>query len=210
MSNIETTLLIGGLIGFVSAVLSPIVSEPIRNWIHGPKLELFFSPKSRDCKSLTREVVTIRNTNVVGGVTNAETEAYYIRARVENKGHQIAKQCKVFLINVEKYNPATRKYEDTIFCDSIQLTWSASGNDNDKFRALDLPRGVKQYIDLISTRKISQAYRLEVQTQLFRYQELFLEQGEFLLTILVSGDNVQPVYKKILFVWNGRWNDFRL
>ena len=210
MTESDTTLLLGGLIGFISAVLSPVISEPIRNMIHGPRLDLVFNPNNRDCKSRTQEIVTLENSNVVGGVTNATTEAYYIRARVENKGHQIAKQCKAYLISVEKYNPNTRRYEDTIYCESIPLTWSASGSDDDKFRAIDLPRGVKQYIDLISTRRILEGYRLEIKTHLLRYEELFRSQGEFLFTILISGDNVKPVYKKIMFEWNGTWDGFRL
>ena len=37
-------LLIGGAIGFVSAVLSPIIVEPLKNYLSGPKIILEIEP----------------------------------------------------------------------------------------------------------------------------------------------------------------------
>ena len=202
-----TTLLIGGAIGFVSAIVAPLVLEPLRHRIFGPKLTLQFND-DRACKADTKENVEIKNPNVPEGVTYAQTDAFYIRLLAENSGRQIAKQCRAYLINVERFNAETNKFEQTIYSDSIRLAWSARGTREEAYQPLDLPPNVKQYVDVVSTRKIDRNYKIEIHPGLLRYQELFEEHGKFRFTIQVSGDNVKPVTSKLIFEWAGDWENF--
>lgn len=204
----STTLLIGGAIGFASAILAPIVLEPLRHRLFGPKLSLQFIDDDRACKADTKENVTITNPNVPEGVTHAQTDAFYIRVLAVNTGRQTAKQCRAYLINVERFNTDTNGFEETIYSDSIRLAWSARGTSEEAYLPLDLPPNVKQYVDVVSTRKIETNYKIEIYPGLLRYQELFEEHGKFQFTIQVSGDNVKLATTKVIFEWNGDWENF--
>ena len=203
-----TTLLIGGAIGFFSAILAPLVLEPVRHRLFGPKLLLQFIDDDRACKADTKENVKIQNPNVPEGVTYAQTDAFYIRVLAVNTGRQIAKQCRAYLINVERFNTDTNRFEQTIYSDSIRLAWSARGTHEEAYQPLDLPPNVKQYVDVVSTRRIEVNYKIEIYPDLLRYQDLFEEHGKFRFTIQVSGDNVKPATTNIIFEWNGNWENF--
>jgi hypothetical protein len=137
------------------------------------------------------------------------TDAYYIRVRVTNTGRQIAKQCRAYLVKVEKWNKSTSKFEPTIYCDSLQLAWSARGTTvEEAYRPLDLPKLINQFVDILSTRKIEAGYKIETNPTLKRYAKLFKEHGKFRYTVQVSGDNVPPVSTKVIFDWNGNWESF--
>ena len=76
------SLLIGGAIGFVSAVLAPIVVEPLKYCVFGPKLKVEFIEGDRGFITDTKE--------------NGVTDAHYVRVKVLNTGRQIAKQCRAY------------------------------------------------------------------------------------------------------------------
>jgi hypothetical protein len=135
------------------------------------------------------------------------TDAHYVRVKVLNTGRQIAKQCRAYLVNVEKWNESTGKFESTIYCDSLPLAWSARGHE-EAYRLLDVPRDINQFIDIISTRSPERDYRVETNIRLFRYADLFKEHGKFRYTVRISGDNVKPASAKIIFEWRGDWHNF--
>jgi hypothetical protein len=135
------------------------------------------------------------------------TDAHYVRIKVLNKGRQIAKQCRSYLVNVEKWKSKTGKFEPTIYCDSLPLPWSARTNTID-YPALDMPRDINQFIDILSTRSSESDYKIMVQPRLYRYESLFKEHGKFRYTVLVSGDNFKPISAKVVFDWRGDWDNF--
>ena len=188
-------LLIAGVIGFTSAVLS----EPFRHWIWGPKLKVEFIKSGKGFVTDTR--------------LNGIEDAHYVRVKVLNKGRQIAKQCRAYLVNVEKWNNATNKFESTDYCDSLQLACSAQENPEEPYaayRALDMPKGVPQFIDIVMTIKSHSNYIIKTRMLLNRYKPLFQEHGKFQYTVLVSGDNAKPKSKKVIFNWSGDWDNFEV
>ncbi len=189
-----SSLLIGGAIGFVSAVLAPIVVEPVKHWVFGPKLKVIFIEDDRGFITDTKE--------------KGVTEAHYVRVKVLNTGRQIAKQCRAYLVNVEKWNTSTDKFEPTIYCDSLQLAWSARANIEEAFRPVDMPKDISQFVDIVSTRRPESDYKVMTNTHLYRYEPLFKEHGKFRYTVVVSGDNVKPVSAKVVFEWGGDWDNF--
>jgi len=202
------SLLIGGAIGFVSAVLAPILVEPLRHWVFGPKLKIEFIEGDRGFKTDTKENVIVNDPQMSETPIHTVTDAYYIRVRVTNTGRQIAKQCRAYLVNVEKWNKSTSKFEPTIYCDSLQLAWSARGTVEEAYRPLDLPKLINQFVDIVSTRKIEAKYRIETNPKLKRYAKLFKEHGKFRYTVQVSGDNVKPEFVKVIVDWSGNWENF--
>jgi hypothetical protein len=189
-----SSLLIGGAIGFVSAVLAPIVVEPLKRRFFDPKLKVEFIEGDKGFITDTKE--------------KGVTEAHYVRVKVINTGRQIAKQCRAYLVNVEKWNTSTNKFEPTIYCDSLQLAWSARANTEEAYSPLDMPRDINQFIDIVSTRRPEIDYKIMVYAHLYRYEPLFKEHGKFRYTVVVSGDNVKPASTKVVFEWSGDWHNF--
>lgn len=188
------SLLIGGAIGFISAILAPIVVEPLKHRVFGPKLKVEFKEGDAGFITDTKE----------GGGKNS----HYVRVRVLNTGRQIAKQCRAYLVDVEKWNISTGEFEPTIYCDSLQLAWSARTNTKEAYLPQDMPRDINQFIDIIYTRNLESGYKIMIEPRLHRYESLFKEHGKFQYTVLVSGDNVKPVSVKVVFEWSGDWNNF--
>lgn len=192
------SLLIAWALGFISAVLS----EPVRSWIWGPKLKVEF---------IEGEKGFITNAKVIlgdaRGVQVGVSDAHYVRVKVLNTGRQIAKQCCAYLVNVEKWNDSTGKFEPTIYCDSLPLAWSAQ-NPEEAYRALDIPKDIPQFINIVSTLEGSKKYDVETKFLLSRYEPFFKEQGKFRFTVLVSGDNAKPKSTKLVFEWSGDWDNF--
>ena len=190
----NSSLLIGGAIGFISAVLAPILVERLKDRFFGPKLKVEFIEGNTGFVTDTKE--------------KGLTDAHYVRARVLNIGGQIAKQCRAYLVNFEKWNRSTGKFEPTIYCDSLQLAWSARANTVEAYRPVDMPRHVPQFIDIVSTRKTEKDYKVMTDPHLYRYEDIFKEQGKFRYTVLVSADNVNPASVKVVFEWSGDWHNF--
>ena len=184
----NSSLLIAGIIGFVSAVLA----EPVRRWFFSPKIKADF---------IEGDEAFITKTKV------GRSDAHYIRVRVLIKGFGIAKQCRAYLVNVEKWSESTSKFEPTIYCDSLQLAWSAQ---EEAYRALDIPKGVPQFIDIVRILRGAKNYEILTKLHLNRYQALFDEEGKFQYTVLVSSDNAKPKSKKVIFDWSGDWENFEV
>ena len=188
------SLLIGGAIGFVAAVLAPIIVEPLKHCFYDPKLNAEFIEDDRGFITDTKD--------------NGVTDAHYVRVKVLNTSRQIAKQCRAYLVNVEKWNTSTGEFEPTTYCDSLQLGWSAQLGKIAPYRALDIPKGIPQFIDIVSTRKGKSDYFIKTKLLLNRYDDLFKERGKFRYTMRVSGDNARPKSTKVIFEWSGDWDKF--
>ena len=180
------------LVGFATAIFA----EPIRRRIFRPKLDVTFGD-SLDYQTLTPELV--------GDIT---TQSYYFRIRVTNKKSFVARSCKAYLISIEKKGDNGR-FVGTIYCDSIQLAWSCQ-LPNERFRGIDIAKGVNQYVDLIGTRKGSDMLHPQLLVTPFRYSDLFKEKGTYRYAIQVCAADTNPEVIRLIFEWNGVWDDFRI
>lgn len=208
MANADTlSLLVGGAIGFISAVVAPIVLDPLKHLIWGPKLKLQFIENGKEFVTETKENVNVANSQQNKSYRQVR-DAHYVRVLAINEGRQIANQCRPYLVNVEKWNEKSNEFKQTIYCDSLQLAWSAKGNNEDAYRPLDLPPNINQFIDILSTSSTEAEYDIKLNPKLMRYVDLFKEHGKYRYTIQVSGDNIKPITTKIIFSWNGNWNNF--
>lgn len=188
-SNILNTVL-GAAVGFAVAIFS----EPLRQWIYRPKLKLVFD-NDPGCRARTPE-----RTEVNGSFFNAD----YIRIKVINT-KSIAKKCRAYLVKIEKADDSG-EFKPTIYSDSIPLSWACL--DKEAYEPLDLPRDIVQFVDIVSTRSITNDFRPAIRSIPFRYNELFKERGKFRFTVLISGENVKPVFIKIVFSWSGVWDQY--
>ncbi|MEW8440373.1 MAG: hypothetical protein AB2689_19670 [Candidatus Thiodiazotropha taylori] len=196
LSSVLNTLA-GAALGFAAAVFA----EPLRQWIYRPKLLLTFD-NDPGCRARTPE-----QTQLHGGPRPIESthEAEYIRVKIQNTKPHIAKNCRAYLVGVEKADEHDN-FKQTIYGDSIPLPWSCRGNE--AYGPLDLARGIVQFIDIVSTRSVAPDFKPEIKPVPYRYFNLFHQHGKYRFTIQVSGENVKPVFIKVIFNWSGVWDKY--
>jgi hypothetical protein len=181
---------VGGLIGFGAAVFA----EPLRRWIYRPKLQLEFG-SGAEYQAPTDE-----------GVKPNRHKAIYIRIKVTNTKAAIAKSCRAYLVAIDQ-EVAVEEFKPTIYCDSIPIAW-ACRDDSEKYAGLDLPKGVAQFIDVISTRSVNELVSLHLKFCPYRYSEIYQKPGTYRFTIQVSGENVEPTFIRIVYCWTGSWDKY--
>lgn len=182
------------LAGFASAVFA----EPVRRWLFRPELEL-------DLDASAGQYVT--RTVESGSQGRFGSEAYYIRFRVHNKKKIVATKCRAYLVNVEREDGDV--FKPTVYCDSIQLAWSARGEGT--YDSIDLHNGVFQFVDVVSTRPTLPNFSLSLFVIPNIYALTILHRtGRYRLTAVVSGENVKPKRIQIVFNWTGQWDGFEV
>jgi hypothetical protein len=143
------------LLGFITSVFA----DPVRQRLYRPVLRLSFSGGE---DSITRT----RMSN--GG------QAIYVRMKVVNEKPALARQCCAYLIGVE--NMASNGcFHPTPYVDSIQLAWSCQLPGNER-SPLDLPNGVSQYVDVVSTNNTTSNPIIQIAPFPFRDEQLFTAQ----------------------------------
>jgi len=192
--------IIGAILGFAAAIFV----EPIKRWLYRPKLVLSFGD-SAEYQTQTKEHQQKKDLTDNRKDICTYHKASYIRVKVINNKSVLAKGCRAYLVGIEKCSE-DGNYSDTIYCDSIPLAWSCHGDQ--RFVPVDIPNGVNQFVDLVSVRETSDAFRVELQFHPYRYEPLFQEKGKFRFTIQVSGENVEPVFEKVDFTWDGLWDKY--
>jgi hypothetical protein len=168
----------------------------IRRFFWGPKLSLSFGNDLVGCVA--------RTPILYGG---QETEGYYFRVKVRNIKPTLAKDCRAFLVGVEKKGDGN-KFISTIYQDSIQLQWACRSGQG--FSSIDLPIGINQFIDVIAIIKGVDRIDPKIEMLPFIYRNLFSEHGTFRYTVQVSGQELKPDFIRFVFEWNGKWDDFKV
>jgi hypothetical protein len=118
----------------------------------------------------------------------------------------LAKDCRAFLVQIEKKDDDGNFYQ--IFQDSIQAQWACRSGQG--FSSIDLPTGINQFVDVISTMKGVNRIIPKIEMLPFRYENIFSENGMFRYTVQVSGQEVEPKFIRFLFRWRGQWDDFKV
>lgn len=170
-----------------------------RRLIWGPKLSLFFNKDIDGCIVKTPIELIMTNGQRI------ETEGYYIRVMVRNEKYLLARDCRAFLVKIEKKGE-DNKFHPTVYYDSIQAQWACRSGQG--FSGIDLPRGMNQFIDVIATIKDNINVDPKIDSKIFLHRSLFSEFGTFRYTIQVSGNELNPEKIKFIFKWKGKWDDF--
>jgi len=182
------------LVTFFAGFATAVLAEPLRQWLFRPRLKLEFDN--------TNDYVT---TTIEHSDTDA-WEAHYIRVKVINESPRLAKSCRGYLVDIEEDDGAG-SFAPTLFCDSLPLAWSCRTLD-EAFRPVDIPKDVPHFIDVLSTRSVSNVFRVQTSFMPERYSHLVQRRGRLRFSILLSGDNVEPQMIKFVFGWRGLWHDF--
>lgn len=186
--------------GTIGVVFYALTSEWWQAKFFGPVLELSFED---DPAYITRTWESVSGSNEPVCV------AFYVRVKVQNRRKAVAKKCQAYLINVEKFDKNQNTFKPTIYCDSIRLSWSCQPTLDSGYKALDLPNKVNQFVDVVATRSHHPFFEMQLNPSMNRYASLFIENGIFQFTILVTGNRVTPKKIKIIFGWSGVWDKFK-
>jgi len=213
-SKLFNELIKGAVLLFIGSLLA-IFSEPLRQFVLGrflkPKLEINFERDNSDFKGMIPEEIREKIYEKIDGgfkeniLVKQRYNSIYVKVRLINIKHYMAKGVRAFLINVEK--KVGNEFTKTEFVDSIQLEWSARGDEG--FKEMDLPFNIPLFFVILSTREtLPDKIKLHLAVTPFRIDHLFDQNAIYRLSIHVSGDNVTPVFHRLIFEWRGRWDDF--
>lgn len=145
----------------------------------------------------------------------------YVRAKVCNKKRILAKNCRAFLINIERKE--NDKFMQTIYADSLQLAWSCQ-TDETRFAAMDLSYGVNLYFDIFKTefnREEQEDPHAHKEVNSFipltyvipkRYftDTLFSKRGIYRITIQVTSANANPTKMVLILDWQSDSEKFKI
>jgi hypothetical protein len=135
------------------------------------------------------------------GVETTVSEIY-IRARVRNTGRQIAKACRVFLVDLKEVQPSG--LTGTSLNDAKVLAWAGF-----HFASLDIPRGVNFFVDIARVSKHNPGWKLSVEKLFANQKTLEKYCGTYRFYLLVTSDNASPSRCEIDITYNNDWNNLR-
>jgi hypothetical protein len=180
--------------GTISGAFAILFSDYGRRWLFKPKLNLEFIEDN-----------CVSNTCAVDRDGRKTANVVCVRVKVTNNSGIIAKDCRGYLIDVEKQDKSG-KFVSTIYCDSIQLAWSCQIGGN-RYESIDISKGVNQYLDVVVTGNTIEGFEPQIMAKPIRYLDLFREKGIFRFTIQVSAEGAKPKTIKLIFDWKGVWDN---
>jgi hypothetical protein len=135
-------------------------------------------------------------------------KSYYIRISVTNQKRTLAKSCRAFLTNIET-QPFAGEFEPTEYGDTLQFAW-AGQRKGQEYTGVDLPKGITFYLNILTTVENDEKFYLHLQRVPMKYAQLFRQKQLFAFDILVTSANMNPRKSRMLFQWNGSWDDFKV
>jgi hypothetical protein len=134
---------------------------------------------------------------------NVTTPTYWVRVRIGNAGKSAARGCLGQLREI--MDSEGKPMEDF---DPTRLHWVTTDWSKAPFDKVDLGRGDYEYLDLLATQaNDDKAYICGDQFEWAGYTprgiKRFFEPGEYVLRLVIYGDNVEPVTKYLSLAWLG-------
>jgi hypothetical protein len=137
----------------------------------------------------------------------------FIRVRLRNTGIRIARDCRVYLIDIKErvYLIDIKEVDyasthETSFHDSMILAWPGWPED---FDPRVIPRGIDAYVNVVSVSKNEAGWQFHVKNLFASQQALKAYSGTYRLTLLATADNAHPVELKIDVTYNQDWHSLR-
>lgn len=183
MSSLIAPLI--GLAGvIVGAFLRPVVDRVVI-WLNGPNLRL----SADNCPTQT-----------AGGA-----KQYYLRVAVENTGRLMARQCRVFLSEVEVWK--VDRFTKTDYRDCLPLIWSYDS----ALVSTDIPFGVTRHADIaVFDPALQPGLRLQFWSgksdplDIPQFQSFTSLNGKFRFTIIAGVDGASAKKERVIVEWDGQ------
>jgi hypothetical protein len=174
------------IVGGIAGGLTPLLVA----WWYRPKLLIDFQGDENN-------TVEVRQT-----IKDSKTEeVIFVRARVQNEGHQRAKSCLVFLTALYELRADGSLHR--VLKDSKVLQWAGG-----TLSPLDVAQGVEFYVDLLRVSKEKPGWGMI--HGLFTHQlKLQDYSGTYQFHLMVSGDNASPSRCEINVEYKQDWHSLR-
>jgi hypothetical protein len=195
------------ILGWLLGMLSTPVVLFITRFFWGPKLQLSWS----DCEPYivsTQEQVP--HTYATKLSDNLVRDVAFIRIRATNVKPRTASKCQAWLINAAKYDIENNELLGT-FRDTMPLIWSYYPSNT----AVDIPKGVDRYIDLLKIYRDEPAVIPQIRADDGStimpccYQHLFTSFGSYEFKVLLTAEEMEPT-SIIIFVKYLSLNSFKV
>lgn len=183
-----TPVIAGGLIG--------LFAEHARGRLFGPRLRVDF----RGTDDPAYFAITPEGPSASTGQMSA-----WVRVGVHNARGASALRCRGYLAKIEEWDDRDGRFRQGWFFDTAQLAWSSRGPF--AYEPTDIPRGITQFLDVVSSPSDAPHphFRLATQFKPYREAALGMYLGLFRFTIVIAGDNFKPKTIRLRYRWTGQW-----
>jgi hypothetical protein len=192
---------VGGALG--GGILT-LLADELRAWIRRPKLTLSVGPDP-----LFQVQTPMRDESARGldSIRAGGNNGLFLRALIENKGRSTARNCRVFLVSIERTASDGSRLKTGATGEALGLQFSFRDGE----KTIDLPPGVPQFVDVMMSRSVPSPNRLELAfggTPL-RFEPLFSQPATFRLELVAVADSTKPTRLAAEFAWEGTWSSLR-
>jgi hypothetical protein len=177
---------------FLAGFITSAFAEPFRKWLVRPRLKLDFRHEFGE------------GTGYISRTPEREDskeEAFYVRASVKNDSRTIAKNCRAYLLAIEREeNPGQYR---AIHQDPLPLDWAFIGPIS-----MDLPPKVRFYFDVFSVSSFNVFVTPRTSPRAVTSPNSLSPVGRYRYTVTVAGESINPVPFQIEFDWGGSFEKF--
>lgn len=202
-----------GIVAIAVAIFGPYLADSFKRWLIAPRLQFELG-----YGYAYGHLTTITFPNVRGG--RDPFPVYYFTFAIRNEGKSLARSCEVFLDGIQKIDNEGK-------CHPIKEFWPTnlmySGGDlrvniNTGRPPIYIPIGRIPHPDCQSHHERSHSIAVE-QTDNNRFifefpkeQKHFakidsVSSGEYILKVVIVGENFKPVKKHLMLYWSGNWTN---
>jgi hypothetical protein len=160
-------------VGIVALLLA--FSGNIKNFFTRPKLKLDYEGEAA---------------NVVPTQHPEDGQLFsviYVKPRIRNLGQRVAKNCRVYLTNIQKVHTAGCSTSPTAFYDARVISWPLRD-----FKPRDIPKTVDFYIDVVRVYKEKTGWYFGIKGRYASLEELNTYSGTYRLTLVATAENANP------------------
>lgn len=195
-SPFEKATAIGTLLAVGVALFAVFWPSIARKW-NKPKLIFEFDNKEPYCRRIP---------NILDPRTGKITplNSYYVRLRIKNTGHSVARNCKGKLIAIAHKDLGTLRQD----FDPVILRWVGNYNSSG---VLDINAREYEYLDIFSTNEQSDRFHIAaIDYNIPRGITLDPQRDDYFILVTVYAENAEPI-DKVYKITNGtRFDDIRL
>lgn len=188
------------LLWIIPLSITALFQEQLKTWCFSPELEIKFELKPPYC-SKTPFFVSKNNKEVLN------TEAYYFRIKVNNKGKRAAKLCEVVMTKL--LIEENGQFREVKYFQQAGLKWSRDKSNEASYITIN-PSPIEILCDIgyISKGFESTLFHLNYLYTIGGYQPSVLTPNKkYRFTIGVISENAKLISKTFEFYWTGNWKN---
>ncbi len=179
------------LIGLAAGAIGFILTKHLDRWFFSPRVRIVFD----DDDGNRVDYSDFNDRNML-------TESIYHRLKLTNDSTTVARDCRVYLTNLE-VNPGDG-FMRTSFRDSVRLQWAHEKADELEGK-VHLPKGVGMYFDIAYQTNEHPEYMEKVDSftprivnKALRSENSMHRHVPYRFTIIATADNAEPYVAKVV------------